>query len=53
MVERMEGLLRAHAVAYDRVQEAWQDPAVAAGHRTVQSYIVEKYGKVKVKQPED
>lgn len=45
--ERMEGLLRAHAAAYDRILEARQDPAVAAGNQTAQSYIVQKYGKAK------
>lgn len=53
VVERMEGLLRAHTVAYDRVLEARKDPAVAAGLRTVQSYIIEKYGKVKLLQQND
>ncbi len=43
----MEELLRSHDAAYDRILEARQDPAVAAGYHTVQSYIAQKYGKAK------
>lgn len=48
VVAAMEKHLRTHALAYEWVQEARKDPQVAAGNRTVVSYVRAKYGNVTV-----